>query len=184
MQEFDWYFLPVANPDGYEYSHTTDRMWRKTRNNNSRPALKKFASSSSKLRQDDEECAGADINRNFNHQWRKAGASKDPCSGSFAGMKPFSEPETRALSRFIFRNKENIAMYISLHSYSQMWLLPWGYTSTKPDDFSELVSLAKVAARAQHQVNNSTYLIGTIPDLLYTTSGKNRLNYHTEQFNY
>ncbi|GLH14749.1 Zinc carboxypeptidase A 1, partial [Gryllus bimaculatus] len=27
----DWYILPVANPDGYEYTHTTDRLWRKTR---------------------------------------------------------------------------------------------------------------------------------------------------------
>ena len=23
LDEFDWYILPVANPDGYEYSHTT-----------------------------------------------------------------------------------------------------------------------------------------------------------------
>jgi len=22
MDRFDWYFLPIANPDGYEYSHT------------------------------------------------------------------------------------------------------------------------------------------------------------------
>ena len=23
MKSFDWYILPSANPDGYEYSHTT-----------------------------------------------------------------------------------------------------------------------------------------------------------------
>ncbi|CAG7687277.1 unnamed protein product, partial [Allacma fusca] len=28
---FDWYISPVINPDGYEYSHTNDRFWRKTR---------------------------------------------------------------------------------------------------------------------------------------------------------
>jgi len=27
----DWYLLPVANPDGYEYTHTTDRLWTKTK---------------------------------------------------------------------------------------------------------------------------------------------------------
>lgn len=27
----DWMILPVVNPDGYEYTHTYDRLWRKTR---------------------------------------------------------------------------------------------------------------------------------------------------------
>ncbi len=27
----DWYIMPMLNPDGYEYSHTTDRLWRKNR---------------------------------------------------------------------------------------------------------------------------------------------------------
>ena len=29
-----WYIVPSANPDGYEYSHRYDRMWRKTRTPN------------------------------------------------------------------------------------------------------------------------------------------------------
>lgn len=27
----DWVIVPVANPDGYEYTHTHDRMWKKNR---------------------------------------------------------------------------------------------------------------------------------------------------------
>lgn len=27
----DWIIMPVANPDGYEFTHTEDRLWRKTR---------------------------------------------------------------------------------------------------------------------------------------------------------
>lgn len=46
IRDLDLYFLPVANPDGYEYSHTTDRLWRKNR---ARPGF----------------CAGTDLNRNF-----------------------------------------------------------------------------------------------------------------------
>ena len=31
IDQLDWYILPVLNPDGYEYSRTSDRMWRKSR---------------------------------------------------------------------------------------------------------------------------------------------------------
>jgi murein tripeptide amidase MpaA len=31
VDELDWYILPVLNPDGYEYSRSSDRMWRKSR---------------------------------------------------------------------------------------------------------------------------------------------------------
>lgn len=46
VRDVDWYFLPVVNPDGYEYSHMRDRLWRKNR------ARAGF-------------CAGTDLNRNF-----------------------------------------------------------------------------------------------------------------------
>ena len=32
----NWIIMPLLNPDGYEYSHTHDRMWRKNRTPNSR----------------------------------------------------------------------------------------------------------------------------------------------------
>ena len=31
VENLDWYFLAVANPDGYEWSRTEDRLWRKNR---------------------------------------------------------------------------------------------------------------------------------------------------------
>ena len=31
LDNTDWYFIPSSNPDGYLYSQTTDRLWRKTR---------------------------------------------------------------------------------------------------------------------------------------------------------
>ncbi len=31
LNSLDWYILPVVNPDGYAYTQTNDRMWRKTR---------------------------------------------------------------------------------------------------------------------------------------------------------
>ena len=31
VRDVDWFVMPLLNPDGYEYSRTTDRMWRKNR---------------------------------------------------------------------------------------------------------------------------------------------------------
>lgn len=31
VDKVDWYILPMVNPDGYEYTHTSDRLWRKSR---------------------------------------------------------------------------------------------------------------------------------------------------------
>lgn len=31
IRSVDWYIMPVSNPDGYEFSLTYDRMWKKTR---------------------------------------------------------------------------------------------------------------------------------------------------------
>lgn len=172
LDRFDWYFIPVLNPDGYEYSHTVDRLWRKTRRNYTSPLLR---STARKLRVDDgeseENCVGADINRNFEFAWRKGGSSSNVCSPAFAGMKPFSEPESRALANFMLKQRSKLAMYISLHSYSQMWLLPWGFSEARPEDFSELYSLAKIGAKAIQRVHNTSYLIGSVPDLLTLASG-------------
>lgn len=71
-------------------------------------------------------CTGADANRNFDYHWLTGGSSRNPCSETFAGPKPFSEPEARALRDLVLDNKDSLSMYVSLHAYSQMWLIPWG----------------------------------------------------------
>ena len=79
----------------YEYSHTTNRLWRKNR-----------AGSNSPLGQILPVCAGVDLNRNFGHHWGTL--SLDPrvgtkmlCLETYMGSKPFSEKESRAIRRFI-----------------------------------------------------------------------------------
>lgn len=52
------------------------------------------------------------------------GSSKDPCSELYAGPNPFSEQEILALSEFI-KTFDNIKLYISFHSYSQLLLFPY-----------------------------------------------------------
>lgn len=81
-------------------------------------------------------CDGVDPNRNFAFNWLTPddtgdlGASRIPCSDTYAGPTPFSEPETTALNNFIANNKAKFDVYLSLHSYAHQILYPWGHSRT------------------------------------------------------
>lgn len=65
----------------------------------------------------------------------ETGASKHPCSETYAGPWPFSEVETESLANFI-RRFDDIKIYMSFHSYGQMLLFP--YVRKKEDFFAEI----------------------------------------------
>ncbi|XP_043264930.1 carboxypeptidase B-like [Colletes gigas] len=182
LDNSDWMILPVANPDGYEFTHTGDRLWRKTRSNhgeNEEGSRLCFYFSLLRLMNHYArwfwgKCEGVDPNRNFGYHWgemESGGASSDPCDETYAGPHAFSEPETKAMADYILANKQKIRMYLTLHSYSQMWLVPWGYTYSKPSDYSELANAAKKAINAISKVHGTDYQLGPSSDLLYPTSG-------------
>ena len=58
---------------------------------------------------------GVDLNRNFAHDWRPI----PPTSGYYSGPGPASEPETRAVRRFVRRVRPELTIW-----YHQ----PWGRT--------------------------------------------------------
>lgn len=130
VRNIDWYVLPVANPDGYEYTHTTDRLWRKNRGGNGRG-----------------RCAGADLNRNFGYRWGGQGASQQPCSEIYAGRTAFSEPETLAQKLFMERTAANFRGFLTFHSYGQYILYPWGYDRVVPPDYKDLERVGREAAK-------------------------------------
>lgn len=119
-------FVPVVNPDGYSYTWTNDRLWRKNRR---APSAR---SSSSRLRPlamlRNEKCVGVDLNRNFDINFAGEGASSNICSQLYAGDRPFSEPETAALARLVADRRKEIRLLISLHSFNQLWSSPYAYT--------------------------------------------------------
>lgn len=154
LDSFDFVILPSANPDGYEFSHTNDRMWRKTRSTGH-----------------STRCTGVDPNRNFDFHWREIGASSMPCSETFAGPRAFSEPETQAIASYLRRNKDLVRVYISLHSYSQLWLYPWGHTRSKSNRNAQLESKAKAAVSAINRVYGTSYKYGPSASVLYPAAG-------------
>jgi hypothetical protein len=101
-------------------------------------------------------CIGVDLNRNFGYHWMgkilllylsnlifyknsENGASKNPCSETFAGTEQDSEPETQSLQRFINQSSRQWDAYLTFHSYGQYWIYPWGFALYMPDDYMELV---------------------------------------------
>ena len=69
------------------------------------------------------------------------GVSTDPCSVIYGGSEAESEPEVRAVIRFLRERVDVIKSYVALHSYSQLWMTPFSYTSDTPKDYPELVSI-------------------------------------------
>lgn len=61
-------------------------------------------------------CFGTDPDRNYDVEWNKRGASDSECNDYYSGPKPFSEPETKALSNFLLENRKSLDV-INRYSY-------------------------------------------------------------------
>ncbi|KAJ3662738.1 hypothetical protein Zmor_007069 [Zophobas morio] len=151
-ESHDWYFVPVFNPDGFVYTKTTNRMWRKTRT----PYFL---------------CNGVDPNRNWGYHFNDGGSSGDPCSDTYRGPSAFSETSTRTISEFITTIAPKLQAYISLHSYSQMFLLPYGFSSAHLDNYDQLYEVGIKAAASLAQRNGTEYTVGNIVEIMYVASG-------------
>ena len=124
-ETFQFVLIPVTNPDGYIYSRE-ERMWRKTR----KPAGCQY-----NLRDCNGDCLlkvcyGVDANRNWDVDYAAKGGSNEPCDTSFPGSAPFDQDCVVIIRDFLLNHKEKIVLSISYHSYSQLFLYPWGYTKS------------------------------------------------------
>jgi carboxypeptidase A len=148
----DFYIVVVANPDGFVFSHTTTRLWRKTR----RP---------------EGTCIGTDPNRNFDFFWMSAGASNNPCSDTYAGPRAFSDPETAAMANFYGTIASRVRLFLSIHSFGQYILFPFGHTGTPSNNHANLLSVGNAGANAIRSIAGTDYLVGISSVVLYATSG-------------
>ncbi|XP_041977468.1 zinc carboxypeptidase-like [Aricia agestis] len=152
--QFDWRIFPTVNPDGYQYSYRYERYWRKTR---SRSA---------------NGCFGADPNRNWDHNWGQYSSSNRPCDyQTYAGSKPFSEAETRALRDYL-STIDNLLFYVAFHSYASLLLIPYSDSTDHVHNYDDLVRVGKVSLEYGKRVANSSYG-GPAPaaEVLYKASG-------------
>ncbi|NXI65911.1 CBPA1 Carboxypeptidase, partial [Anseranas semipalmata] len=153
LDSMDIFFEIVTNPDGYAFTHSSNRMWRKTRSIN--------AGSS---------CVGVDPNRNWDAGFGGSGSSSYPCSETYRGPYAHSESEVKSIVDFI-RGHGNVKAVISIHSYSQMLMFPYGYKRTPAPDYEELNELAEKAVNDLAAVYGTKYTYGSIVDTIYEASG-------------
>lgn len=98
----DTLIMVAANPDGINFSHHDQNMWRKNRRPNAGALL----------------CPGVDLNRNFSIFWGQGGSSPDPCSEVHRGPNQLSEAETRNI-RFLTEQFPNLLTAIDCHSFGE-----------------------------------------------------------------
>uniref|UniRef100_A0A8C4N3V3 Carboxypeptidase B n=1 Tax=Equus asinus TaxID=9793 RepID=A0A8C4N3V3_EQUAS len=141
LDRMNFYVLPVFNVDGYIWS------WTQILKNRSK--------------NQDSQCIGTDLNRNFDVSWNY----------TYRGPAPESERETKAATDFIRCHLKSIEAYITFHSYSQMLLFPFGYMSELPPNHEDLVKVAKIGTNVLSTRYETHYIYGTIASTIYPTSG-------------
>ncbi|MEQ8769198.1 MAG: M14 family metallocarboxypeptidase [Phycisphaerales bacterium] len=138
VDNVDFRIVPVVNPDGYVYTWTNQRLWRKNRRNG----------------------YGVDLNRNWSYEWGGDGSSGSTSSDIYRGPAPFSEPETAAIRDYATAMGGRLAAAIDYHSFSQLVLWPFGYADnavTPEPDRTFYDNLATDMSDVMLQVDGAFY---------------------------
>lgn len=162
VDQYDWYIMPVVNPDGYSYTFTDDRYWRKNRR--AKPGM---------------SCVGVDLNRNFDVAWGTEGVSHYPCSDVYCGPGPASEPETAVVQAEAGRLANELRGWLTMHSYGQMWMFPLATTvrhhsssqCERVSDHEDLMEVANAAADAVGARSGTYWKRGNSCEVIYAAAG-------------
>ena len=145
------WFIPVVNPDGYQYNYQIDSdgggMWRKNRRYNGWGSY------------------GVDLNRNYSYLWgyNDSGSSPNRSSETYRGPSAASEPTVSGMESFI--DSRQFITASSAHTYSDLFLYPWGYANLLTPHDAEFEELSEIATEV------SGYVYGRCPQILYGANG-------------
>jgi carboxypeptidase A1 len=161
LNQYIFRIIPVANPDGYEYSHNKDRFWRKNRRQNS---LLDY---------------GVDLNRNWNDHWSLYGSSNYTWEDVYNGPSPNSEPEVQSIINYVMKFPKRYGV-IDWHSFGQLILRNWGWTATDSKNEPQLVEASQKMVDAfkkhgytyRHQKSSGLYQAsGSADDWMTSVAG-------------
>jgi murein tripeptide amidase MpaA/uncharacterized membrane protein len=174
LDYYEIHVVPMVNPDGRKEAEG-GQWWRKNTDNddgcNSYPSY------------------GTDLNRNYGFHWVGGGSSTYPCDETYRGPEENSEPETLAIENYVVTLFEDqrgpldtdpapittTGSLITLHTYGELVLWPWGWTATDAPNHTQLQTLGrKYAFYNDHNPQQSNDLYptnGTTDDWTYGQLG-------------
>lgn len=154
------WIVPDLNPDGGEYDIATGsyRSWRKNRQPNSGSSY-----------------VGTDLNRNWNYKWGCCGGSSGSTSSeTYRGASAESAPEVKVVADFVrsrvVGGKQQITAGIDFHTYSELVLWPFGYTTADTATGMTTDDAAAFKAVGQKMAASNGYTPEQSSDL-YITDG-------------
>ena len=68
-------------------------------------------------------------------------SSWNQCWNTFRGPVPESEPETIAIENAVHGIGSRLKVFLTVHSYSQLWMTGWSYTNRTSDNHEEEVGI-------------------------------------------
>ena len=164
LRENELWFILVANPDGYEYTFTDERLWRKNLRDNNENGTTEVGD-------------GVDPNRNFPAHWKydNEGSSSIFSSETYRGPAATSEAETKAMKGLL--DRIDFEFQVNWHSAGQWILYAEGWqvgtpTADDPIYYALSGNLDEPAVEDFHP--------GLSSDVLYVTNGETTDYAHAE----
>lgn len=148
LDHHELHVLPHTNPDGRKQAEQ-GYYQRKNRNPVGATTCSNPPTSSNQY--------GVDLNRNYSFKYGGASTSTSKCNAVYRGPSADSEPETTAVEsylRTLFPDQRGpldtdpapataTGLLITLHSYAQLVLYPWGWSTTAAPNATGLATLGR-----------------------------------------
>ena len=149
--------VPMLNPDGGVHSRTKSTMWRKNRR-----------------KPEGNWRTGVDNNRNYPYHFGGAGASGYSGSQTYHGPEALSEIENQLVVQLT--EEYGFKAGVSFHSYSELVLWPWGYTSKIQSKDHEIFArfgneMGKIMKYKPMQASKLYPASGVFDDTMYANYG-------------
>jgi len=178
LNKYQIVIAPVINPDGYTfscdgdssrmYNDDCDRMWRKTRKPAGCEENRHMWYGGCFY----DFCFGADPNRNWDAKFdSKHGVSDNPCTDVYPGTEAWDQPCVNAVKTYLEKNKEKLVLYVTYHSFMQLFLVPWAHTKEAPPHHEHHMKVGESVVGAIKKVHGQDYEVIQVSTGLAHVSG-------------